>query len=379
MRPIIWGLIGGGKDSLIGDMHRTAASMRNNFKLVGGMFSGSLEKSRSFGRTLKLPDSRIYDGIEDLIHSEQSFSSDERIRAVSIITPNYLHYQAASKLVEAGFHVICEKPMTITFDEANELRKVVESKELIFAVTYTYSGYPMVRQMKSMIASKRIGEVQKVDVQYYQGWINPIIKDDQQRKNTWRLDPKRAGISCCMGDIGTHAFHLVEYVTDLSVEELLADLNNLREDNLLDVDGSVLLRMQNGIKGIIRTSQIATAEENNLSIVVYGSEGFLRWEQENPNYLEYGMEGKPLQVLKRGQPYNDILAQVSTKLPQGHPEGIYDAMGNIYAGVAKAINGSNYHPAEFPSIKDGLRGMDFIEKSVHSHRNNASWVRMNKL
>mgnify|MGYP003303960688 FL=1 len=222
--------------------------------------------------------------------------------------------------------------------------------------------------MKDMIKNGVIGKIQKVDMQYYQGWINPIIHDKSQRNSVWRLDPKKAGISSCIGDIGTHAYHMLEYLTDMKVKEVLADLNHLYDDNELDIDGTVLIRFSNHSKGVIRASQIATGEENNLTVAIYGDKGGFRWEQENPNYLYYLTNDKPLQVLKPGNPYLSEFSLQDTKLPAGHPEGIFDSMGNIYNGVAKAIKKQKFDSVEFPSIDEGVRGMDFIEKAVKSHQ-----------
>jgi predicted dehydrogenase len=228
--------------------------------------------------------------------------------------------------------------------------------------------------MREMIKEGRIGKIQKIDVQYYQGWINPIIHDAEKRANTWRLDPEKSGISCCVGDIGTHAFDMIEYVSGLEVKKILADLNYLYKDNKMDIDGSILLRFSEHVKGLIRTSQIATGEENNFTVAIYGEKAALKWEQENPNYLYLLEDGEPKKVLKPGHEYNSALSLDGTKLPPGHPEGIFDSMGNIYKGVARAIRKEEYNPGEFPGIKDGLRGMNFIEKAVESHAKGNVWV-----
>ena len=308
-----------------------------------------------------------------MVAEELKLPSEERIQVFSVLTPNFLHFPMAKKLLESGFHVICEKPMTMTYEEALELETIQKKNNNLFALTHTYTGYPMVRQMKMMIASGEIGEIQKVDAQYYQGWINPIIHDSELRKTTWRLDPEKSGISCCMGDIGVHAYQMIEYMTGLEVKDILADLNHLYDDNQMDIDGTVLLRFNKPAKGVLRASQIATGEENNFSVAVYGKKAALKWEQENPNYLYLLEEGQPLRVLKPGHDYNSELSLDGTKLPPGHPEGIFDAMGNIYKGMAKAVRGEDYNPAEFPSMRDGVRGMHFIETAVGSHRDGNVW------
>ena len=283
----------------------------------------------------------------------------------------------AKKLLENNFSVICEKPMTTTYEEARYLEKIYKSKNLTFAVTYTYTGYPMIRQMKEMIKAGEIGEVQRVDLQYYQGWINPIIHDSKRRSETWRLQPDKSGISCCIGDIGTHAFDMLEYVTGMEVDELLSDLNYVYDDNIMDVDGTILIRFSDKIKGVIRASQIATGEENNFTVAIYGKKGGLKWEQQNPNYLYHLSESKPLRILKPGHDYNSNFAKISTKLPPGHPEGMFDSMANIYNGVAREINGTIEFDGEYPSLNDGLRGMIFIEKAIESHKKGNIWVKLN--
>jgi len=368
------GILGGGGDSLIGVLHRVASAMYDQYQLVGGVFNQSYEESISFAKEIDIPTDRIYPDVDTLIAKESLLPESQRIQVVSVLTPNFLHYQMAKKLVEGGFHVICEKPLTTTYKEALDLQKCVEKHQNIFAVTYTYTGYPMVRQMREMIAEGVLGNIQKIDIQYYQGWINPIIHDKEQRSSTWRLQPQKSGISCCIGDIGTHAFDMLEFATGMKVEKILADLNYLYQDNSMDIDGTILVRCTNNVKGVIRASQIATGEENNFTVQIYGDKAGLRWGQENPNYLTLLEDGQPIRVLKPGHSYNSPVSLNGTKLPPGHPEGIFDSMGNIYYGVAKAIKGKDYHPAEFPTIKDGVRGMNFIESAVSSHKNGNVWV-----
>lgn len=369
-------ILGGGGDSLIGILHRVASGMFDQFELVGGVFNIDMEESKNFAREIGIGTDRIYKDFDTLIAVEKSLSEDERVQVVSILTPNFLHFPMAKQLLENDFHVICEKPLTTTYEEARILEETHKNSNSIFAVTYTYTGYPMVRQMKEMIAEGVLGKIQKIDVQYYQGWINPIIHDKEKRSKIWRLDPRQSGISCCVGDIGTHAFNIIEYISGMEIKTILADLNYLYNDNLLDIDGTILLRLDEFVKGVIRTSQIATGEENNFRVSIYGKKAGLKWEQENPNYLYLLEEGQPLKVLKPGHAYNSKLSLEGTKLPPGHPEGIFDSMGNIYRGVAKAIRKEDYHPGEFPGMRDGIRGMNFIEKAVESHQNGNVWVRL---
>lgn len=376
-QKIKWGVLGGGGDSLIGVLHRVAASMFDAYTLTGGVFNPELEKSIEFAEELGIPTDRIYADLDAFVAGELALPEDERIQVVSVLTPNFLHFPMAKQLLENGFNVICEKPMTMTYREALELQAVQRASGKHFALTHTYTGYPMVRQMKKMIAQATIGKVQKVDVQYYQGWINPIIHNPELRKTTWRLDPEKSGISCCMGDIGVHAYQMLEFVTGMKVNAILADLNHLYDDNQMDIDGTVLLRLGKYVKGVLRASQIATAEENNFTVAVYGDKGALKWEQENPNYVYWLEEDKPMRTLKPGHGFLDALSLDGTKLPPGHPEGIFDAMGNIYKGMAKAVRGQDYDPAEFPGMEDGVRGMYFIEQSVASHKQGNVWIDLN--
>ena len=373
------GILGGGGDSLIGVLHRIASAMYDKYQVVGGVFNPIWEENIGFAEKIGLPTNRIYKDFDTLIAEEMKLPVNERMQVVSILTPNFLHFPMAKKLLENGFNVICEKPMTTTYEEAKILYETLKMAKTVFAVTYTYTGYPMIRQMRQMVKEGALGKIQKVDAQYYQGWINPIIHDKEKRSNTWRLNPEKSGISCCVGDIGTHAFDMLEYVSGVKIESILADLNYLYEDNKMDIDGTILLRCSNHVKGVICTSQIATGEENSFIVKIYGERAGLKWDQENPNYLYLMEDGKPLRVLKPGHTYNSELSLDGTKLPPGHPEGIFDSMGNIYKGVAKAINNEPYDHGEYPTIIDGVRGMNFIEKAVESHLKGNVWVNIENI
>lgn len=373
------GILGGGGDSLIGVLHRVAASMFDKYQLVGGVFNVNLTESIEFAELIGIPTNRVYKDIDTLVEEELKLPESERMQVVSILTPNFLHFPMAKKLLENRFNVICEKPMTTTFEEAKILNDTLKHSKLVFAVTYTYTGYPMIRQMREMVLNGELGKIQKIDAQYYQGWINPIIHDKNQRASTWRLDPEKSGISCCVGDIGTHAFDMLEYVSGLQIKSVLADLNYLYSDNSMDIDGTVLLRCTDDVKGVICTSQIATGEENSFVVKIYGDKAGLKWEQENPNYLYLMEDGKPMRVLKPGHSYNSELSLQGTKLPPGHPEGIFDSMGNIYHGVAKAVLKKPYDKGEFPTIIDGARGMNFIEKVVESHQQGNTWINIENI
>ncbi len=373
-KKIRLGILGGGGDSLIGVLHRVAAHINDNYQITGAVFNPDFDANMAFAKEIDVPTNRIYKDFDTFIEEEMKLPKEERIQVCSILTPNFLHFPMAKKLLDNGFHVICEKPMTTSLEEAKVLQEAHKKAGTVFALTHTYTGYPMVRQMREMIKSGALGKIHKVDARYYQGWINTIIHDKEKRSSVWRLDPEKAGISSCMGDIGVHAFNLIEFTTGLKVESLLCDFNFLYEDNKMDVDGTVLIRMGEHVKGVIRGSQVATGEENGLAIAIYGEKAAFRWEQENPNFLYKLSDTEPLQVYKPGHAYNSELSLGGTKLPPGHPEGIFDSMANIYLGAAKAIRGEKYNDGEFPTMLDGVRGMDFIESTVESHKSGNTWV-----
>ncbi len=377
-KKIRLGILGGGGDSLIGVLHRVASFINDNYEIVGGVFNPNFKDNKDFAEHIGLPTNRIYKDFDTLVEEELKLPESERMQVVSILTPNFLHFPMAKKLIESGFHVICEKPMTTTYKEAKILEDALEKSKTVFALTHTYTGYPMVRQMREMIKAGALGKIHKVDAQYYQGWINTLIHDPEKRKTTWRLNPEKSGASCCVGDIGVHAFNMIEFTTGLEVKSVLADFNYLYSDNKMDIDATMLVRFSEHAKGVVRSSQIATGEENGLTIAIYGDKGGFRWEQENPNYLYVLSDDKPLQVYKPGHAYNSELSLDGTKLPPGHPEGIFDSMANIYLGAARAIRGEKYNSGEFPTMRDGVRGMDFIEKSVASNSKGNIWLELEK-
>jgi predicted dehydrogenase len=377
MKKIKMGMIGGGIGAFIGDAHRRASRICNDFELVGGVFDVDNVKSRQFAQNEEINLDRCYKSVDELIKAESALPSDSRMQVVSIVTPNALHFAFAKSLLMAGFHVVCEKPMTITVGEAEELEKLVADKKLTFALTHTYTGYPMVRQMRDIISKGLLGTIQRIDAQYYQGWINSIIHGTESRiTGVWRLDPKHAGASSCMGDIGVHAFNLIEYTTGLEVKEVLSDLNPVKDDVHLDLDGTVLLRFSKYLKGVIRASQVCGGEENGLTIAVYGSKASLKWAQEDPNYLYMLSDSEPTKIFKPAHGFNDPLAESSHTMPAGHPEGIYEALANIYKGAAKSIRGEKFTPGEFPTVHDGVRGMKFIHSVVESNRQGNKWIKI---
>ncbi len=373
-KKIRLGILGGGGDSLIGVLHRVASHINDNYQITAAVFSADWEQSKGFAREIDIPTDRIYKDFETMVEEEMKLPPDKRMQVCSVQTPNFLHFPMVKMLLDNGFHVICEKPMTTTLEEAKILQEAHKKAGTVFALTHTYTGYPMVRQMREMIKAGALGKIHKVDASYYQGWINPVIHDPEVRKTVWRLDPEKAGISSCMGDIGVHAFNMIEFTTGLRIKSVLCDFNYLYDDNQMDVDGTVLIRMGDHVKGLIRSSQVATGEENALTINIYGDKAGFKWEQENPNFLYMTSDTEALRVLKPGHAYNSELSLAGTKLPPGHPEGIFDSMANIYLGAAKAIRGEDHDEGEFPTMLDGVRGMNFIEATVASHKGGNVWI-----
>jgi predicted dehydrogenase len=377
MKKIRMGMIGGGIGAFIGDAHRRASRICNDYELLGGVFDVDNEKNRQFAQQEGIAPERCYESIEEMIKSETAMPADKRIEVVAIVTPNALHYRMAKSFLKAGFHVVCEKPMTMTVDEAVELENIIQETKLTFALTHTYTGYPMVRQMRALIEKGILGTIQRIDAQYYQGWINAIIHGSGSRiTGVWRLDPKHAGVSSCMGDIGVHAFNLIEYTTGLEVKEVLSDLSSIKEGVTLDLDGTVLLRFNDKLKGVIRSSQVCGGLENEIIIAVYGSKGSLRWEQENPNYLYLYSDTDPVRIYKPAHSYNEPVAEFAHTMPSGHPEGIYEALANIYKGAAKSIRGQEFDAGEFPTVHDGVRGMKFIHAVVNSNKEGNKWTKV---
>ena len=375
MNKIKMGMIGGGIGAFIGDAHRRASRICNDYELVGGIFDSVHEESQKFARQEGIALGRCYSNIDSMIQSELALDPDQRIQVVAIVTPNYLHYPFAKKFLTNGFHVVCEKPMTMTVEEALDLERIVNKKGLTFSLTHTYTGYPMVRQMRELVSQGVLGTIQRIDAQYYQGWVNSIIHGTDSRiTGIWRMEPDRAGVSSCIGDIGVHAFNLIEYTTGLEIQSVLSDLSPVKEGLQLDLDGTVLLRFKEGLKGVIRSTQVAAGEENNLSIAIYGSKASLKWGQENPNYLYMLSDTEPTRTFKPAHSYNSEFAENSHTMPSGHPEGIYEALANIYKGTANSIRNESITTGEFPTVHEGVLGMKFIHSVVRSNRDGNVWV-----
>ena len=381
MRKLKMGMIGGGHGSFIGDVHRKAASIDGMIELVCGAFSSNPERSISSAKALGIPEERAYESFEQMIEQESKLSEEERMDFVSIVTPNHVHFPPAKMAMEKGFHVICDKPVTLTLEEAFDLQKVVENTGKIFGLTHTYTGYPMVKQAREMVARGELGDIRKVNIHYLQGWLATSVENTDNKQASWRVDPNKSGIGGALGDIGTHAENLVEYITGLKLKEIAADLTAFGEGRTLDDDGNILLRLDNGAKGTMSISQIATGEENNLGIRVYGTKGSLEWYQENPNELVARWLEKPKQIYTPGGNGTYPQSADYVRVPAGHPEGYLEAFATLYRSFAKELNSvkEGNKPSEeldFPTIADGLRGMQFIYAAVASSDNNATWVSM---
>ena len=340
-RKIRMGMVGGGRGAFIGGVHRMAAALDGQIELVCGAFSSNPEKSKLSGEDLYLPADRVYGSYAEMIETEKSLPEDVRMDFVSIVTPNHVHFGPAKMALENGFHVVCDKPISFNLEEALELEKLVNETGLIFALTHNYTGYPMVKHARKMVAEGQLGKIRKVVVEYPQGWLATKLEDSGQKQAGWRTDPKRSGAAGAMGDIGTHAENLAEYITGLKITELCADLSTFVDGRLLDDDGSILLRFDNGAKGILFASQIAAGEENNLNIRVYGEKGGLQWHQQEPNTLTTRWLDKPVQVLRTGVGELSESAQAATRIPAGHPEGYLEAFRQYLSQFCALCSGPN--------------------------------------
>lgn len=380
-RKIRMGMIGGGRGAFIGAVHRMAAALDGQIELVCGAFSADPERSALSGSDLFLPPDRCYDSYEQMILRESKLPAGERMDMVSIVTPNHLHFHPASMALDHGFHVICDKPVCLSLDEAKKLQEKVRSSGLIFALTHNYTGYPMVKQARQMIAMGELGKIRRVVIEYPQGWLSTNLESSGHKQASWRTDPTRSGIAGAMGDIGSHAENLCEYITGLQIESLCADLHIHIPGRRLEDDGSVLLRLENGARGLLCVSQISAGEENNLRIKVYGEQGGLEWAQMEPNSLIVQWLDRPIQVFRTGGPGVCPQASAHTRLPAGHPEGYVEAFANIYRNVAFCIQAKLADQKvekvylDFPTIDDGVRGMAFIEAVVRSgNEEKGKWV-----
>jgi predicted dehydrogenase len=384
-RKIRYGMVGGGRGAFIGAVHRIAAAMDQQVELVCGAFSSDPAKSKASGGDFFLPADRCYGSFQEMITSEAALPADQRMDFISIVTPNHMHFPPAKAALEAGFHVLSDKPATFNLAEAKSLAEIVKRTGLLYGLTHNYTGYPLVKEAREMIAAGKLGKIRKVVVEYPQGWLATRIEASGQKQASWRTDPKKSGAGGCVGDIGTHAENLAEYITGLQISELAADITSFVKGRKLDDDVNVLLRFKGGAKGVLHSSQISVGEENNLNIRVYGEKGGIEWHQRYPNTMYVKWLEEPMQVYRTANGYLGKAAAGATRTPPAHPEGYLEAFANIYKNFANAIRSrlekrklSKDDPAnDYPKITDGIRGMAFIEAVVASSKANAAWTKLN--
>ncbi len=379
-RKLRMGMVGGGQDAFIGAIHRLAANMDGLVELACGALSINPEIAVASGKALFLPESRTYLTYEEMIKAEAALPTNERMDFVTIVTPNFAHFAPAMMALDHGFNVVIEKPITFSLDEAKQLKKKLEETGLTLCLTHTYSGYPMVKQAKAMIADGKLGKIRKVWVEYPQGWLSKLSEREGNAQAAWRTDPKKSGKSSVMGDIGTHAAHLSEYITGAKITDICAELNTLVEGRVMDDDGAVMLKFDNGAKGVLMASQVAAGEENALKIRVYGELGGVEWFQHEPNSLIVKWLDQPSQILRAGSAHLYKAASHNCRTPAGHPEGYLEAFANIYRNFALTlgckIDGKTPTPEmlDFPGVEDGIRGMAFIDNVVASAQSDKKWT-----
>lgn len=382
-RKLRMGMVGGGKDAFIGAIHRLAANMDGLIELSCGALSINPQIAVDSGKMLFLPEDRTYLNFEEMIKKESQLPADKRMDFVTIVTPNFAHFAPAMMAMDHGFHVVIEKPIAFTLDEAKQLKKKIEETGLILCLTHTYSGYPMVKQAKAMVRDGAFGKIRKVWVEYPQGWLSKLTEREGNAQAAWRTDPTKSGKSGCMGDIGTHAAHLAEYITGLKISHMCADLNIMVEGRALDDDGNVLLKFENGAAGVLMASQVAAGEENGIRIRVYGEKGGCEWYQHEPNTLLVKWLDAPAQILRAGGNYGGRLSSFAThncRTPGGHPEGYLEAFANIYRNFALTLSAKidgttpTAEMLDFPSVEDGIRGMAFIDNVVASSKSSEKWT-----
>jgi len=377
------GMVGGGRGAFIGAVHRIAAAMDGQIELVCGAFSADPAKSKASGKDLFLPAGRVYGSYAEMFKREKALPEGERMDCVSIVTPNHMHYPVAKMALQNGFHVICDKPLAFNLKQAVALAALVRKTGLLFCLTHNYTGYPMVKEARERVRSGQLGKIRKIVAEYPQGWLASRLEATGQKQADWRTDPKRAGISCCMGDIGTHAENLAEYITGLRMESLCADLTTFVKGRKLDDDGSVLVRFQGGARGILFASQVSVGVENGLAIRIYGEKGGLEWHQMEPNTLIVTWPDRPRQLVRTGTgSVISGMAQAATRVPAGHPEGYLEGFANLYRNFASALQArmAGKKPAasalDFPTVEDGVRGMAFLEAVVKSSAGREKWVKL---
>ncbi|MFZ2906658.1 MAG: Gfo/Idh/MocA family oxidoreductase [Cyclobacteriaceae bacterium] len=381
-RKLRMGMVGGSLEAFIGAVHRKAAALDGHIELVCGAFSSDPKKSAATGKALYLDQDRVYGSYAEMIQQEKKLPEGERMDFVSIVTPNHVHFAPAKMALENGFHVIIDKPLALSLDEARQLKTVVNKSGLILALTHTYTGYPMVKEARDIVRSGKLGKIRKVYVEYAQGWLSTSLEKTGQKQASWRSDPKFSGLGGAIGDIGTHAANLAEYITGSSITEVCAELNSVVKGRVLDDDASMFLHFENGASGVLVSTQVAAGEENNLFIRVFGEKGGLEWRQEEPNSLILKWPDKPKEVYRTGMGYVSNAAKLNTRTPSGHPEGYLEAFANLYVAFANAVRDfkpgkkTNYAKFDFPDVDDGVRGMAFIEAVVKSSRSKQKWIKI---
>ena len=373
-------MIGGGQGAFIGAIHRMAAALDGLYELTAGAFSSDAEKSRATGLLLGLPEDRVYGSYQELFEQELHRPAEERVQVVAIVTPNHLHFEPARQALESGFHVILDKPMTFSLAEAKQLQQVAAGSGKRLCLTHTYSGYPMVKEARQLIAAGTFGAIRKVYVEYPQGWLSGFVEGSDNKQAAWRTDPTRSGVAGAMGDIGTHAFNLLEYVTGLQVEQLCADINIVVPGRRLDDDGAVLLKLSGGASGVLVATQVAAGEENNVRIRAYGDKGGLEWQQVDANTLMVKWLDRPAEIRRTGTGYVGSFAQHNARTPAGHPEGYLEAFANLYRNFALTLQAemtgqsATSEALDFPGVEEGIRGMAFIENVIASGRSDKKWT-----
>ncbi len=379
-RKLRYGMVGGGPGAFIGAVHRKAAALDGEIELVAGAFSSVPEKSQQQGAELFLPAARAYGSYQQMVEKESRLPRELRIDFVSIVTPNHNHFEIAKAFITSGFHVVCDKPMTTTLEDAEELCRLVKKHGVVFALTHNYTGYPMVKQARELVRQGALGTVRKIVVEYSQGWLTTFLEGEGAKQAVWRTDPQQAGVAGCFGDIGAHAENLAHYITGLEIEEICADLTTFVPGRKLDDDANTLVHYEGGARGIMYASQISAGEENGFRIRVFGTEASLEWLQENPNYLYVRFASGPEQIYKRGNGYLAPIAAHNSRLPSGHPEAFFEAFANLYRNAGRTIAAkiSGTMPGEFdtdfPTVQDGARGVHFIHAVVRSSQQRG-WIK----
>lgn len=386
-RKLRMGMIGGGPGAFIGAVHRIAANMDGEIELVCGAFSSDPEKSKQTGQELNLPMNRVYGSYKEMIRAEAELPPSERMDIVSIVTPNHVHFEPAKLALENGFHVILDKPLAFNLDEAKKLHEIAKKSQLQFCLTHTYTSYPMVKEARHFVQSGKLGRIRKIYVDYPQGWLSQFLEgaapDSKSFKQaSWRTDPTQSGSAGAMGDIGTHAFNLAEYVSGLKVTHICADINIVVDGRKLDDDGTVMLKFEKGASGFLYATQVAAGEENNTKVRVYGEKGGIEWKQEDANTLLVRWFDKPAEIYRAGTPYLSSFAKHNIRTPAGHPEGYLEAFANLYRNFALCVKaqiaGITPQPEwlDFPGVEDGLRGMEFVEKVLESGKSEIKWTKL---